>query len=165
MLAPGLTPPVSGMILTGCRRRAREGQLNEKDAYRDGEIHIVIRLTADQVDQLPPGVKRAVEQLIVEFRQAGSSVPVSRGLSMIAHEIDEIVGKIADDGTAPIPDLRAALELRADELRIRDEIGDWTPPCPSTCGVIERPPPWAVIGGVITILPRRRRQLDDPREP
>jgi len=139
--------------------------LNEAPGYQDGDVLIILQLTAEQVDRLPPRIRQAIENLVAEFQAAGQAVPVSRPLSVIATEIDKIADAIADGSNTATPgsSLRAALELRADELRIRDLMEtviprppqtEPPPAPPSTCPVLEGPSPWAVIGGTIVILPR-----------
>jgi hypothetical protein len=141
--------------------------MNGQKGYISGDV--LIRFTEDQVRILPSGVRAALDQLIAELRAAGSSVPVTENLAVIAEQIDESVNQAAaarDPAVlAPGTHLRTALELRADELRIRDVLpsSSATEISRGTCGVIFREaqaPPWALVGDSLVIFSRSLG--DDP---
>ena len=158
ILALGLTKLIGGETLYRDNAAAGEGTLNVMSEDADGEIVIVLQLSAEQLGQLPSELRGAIENLVTEFRNFGQTLPTARPLSVIASEIDQIAERVEADAPGGA-ELRADLVRRADELRFRDEVGGsvslpgprW-PPKRGTCGVIDDPT-MAVIGQTIIILP------------
>jgi hypothetical protein len=139
--------------------------LTEQHGADDGSDGIFIRLTAEQVRDLPAGVRRAVGQLVAELRAAGTVVPATGPLSRIADEIEHLLGPsgaVEEAASARSgADLRAALQRRADELRIRDVLPTLEWPPGGSCGTVTKVVWAAVDEETVVILPRSPR-TDDP---